>query len=203
MFRECSGSVPGLQTPLRIKGAASCKRLEKAGILTRNSHTSVTSDWTYHFDILIYIFSPSTFFIHIAEDVLPKTKPERVEAMDTSPPQESIAILVRNESDINTIKEVLGDAVLPIINPALSRDPRSMNDLLVSQKTPVTSCFVIVDSTKIKEELLTKSSSTVYRELLKTANRIVGKIISSPLSLSFYHYTQRLKKRTGRSSIPL
>ena len=31
------------------EGAASCKPLFKAGILVRNSHTSVTSDWTYHF----------------------------------------------------------------------------------------------------------------------------------------------------------
>ena len=31
------------------EGAASCKRVWKAGILARNSHTSVTSDWTYHF----------------------------------------------------------------------------------------------------------------------------------------------------------
>ena len=31
------------------EGAASCKRLKKAGILARNSHTSVASDWMYHF----------------------------------------------------------------------------------------------------------------------------------------------------------
>ena len=31
------------------EGAASCERLKKAGILARNSHTSLASDWTYHF----------------------------------------------------------------------------------------------------------------------------------------------------------
>ena len=31
------------------EGAASCRRLKKAGILARNSHTSVASDWTYYF----------------------------------------------------------------------------------------------------------------------------------------------------------
>ena len=30
-------------------GAARCKHLQKAGILARNSHTFVASDWTYHF----------------------------------------------------------------------------------------------------------------------------------------------------------
>lgn len=103
--------------------------------------------------------------------------------MDTSPPQESMAILIRDESDINTIKEVFGDAVLQSLNPVTARDPRSMKDLLLSQITPVRSCFVIVESTKIKEEFLTNSSRTVYQELLKTANRIVGKNIFSPFSL--------------------
>ena len=106
-----------------------------------------------------------------------------MDIMDTSPPQESIAILIRDKSDINTIKEVFGDAVLQTINPVTSRDPRSMKDLLLSQITPVRFCFVIVESTKIKEEFLTKPSRTVYQELLKTANRIVGKNIFSPFSL--------------------
>ena len=103
--------------------------------------------------------------------------------MDKSPRQESMAILIRDESDINTIKEVFGDAVLQSLNPVTARDPRSMKDLLLSQITPVRSCFVIVESTKIKEEFLTNSSRTVYQELLKTANRIVGKNIFSPFSL--------------------
>ena len=103
--------------------------------------------------------------------------------LDTSPPQENIAIVIQEESDLNTIKEVFGDAVLQSINPVTSRDPRSMKDFLLSQITPLRSCFVIVESTKIKEEFLTNSSRTVYQELLKTANRIVGKNISSPFSL--------------------
>ena len=108
-----------------------------------------------------------------------------MDIMDTSPPQESIAILIRDESDINTIKEVFGDAVLQS-NPVTSRDPRSMKDLLLSQITLVRSCFVIVESTKIKEEFLTNSSRTVYQELLKTANRIVGKNISSTLPYTLH-----------------
>ena len=103
--------------------------------------------------------------------------------MDTSPPQESIAILMREESDINMIKEVFGDAVLQSINRVTSRDPCSMKDFLLSQITPLRSCFVIVESTKIKEEFLTNSSRTVYQELLKTAIRIVGENISSLFSL--------------------
>ena len=97
-------------------------------------------------------------------------------------PQESIEILYRNESDMKTIKEVLGD-VLRGMKIVSSGHPHSMKDLLPRQNTPVRSCFMIVESAKLKEELLTKSSSTVYKELLKTANGIVGKNISSPFSL--------------------
>ena len=114
-----------------------------------------------------------------------------MDIMDTSPPQESIAILIRDEYDINTIKEVFGDAVLQSINPVTSRDPCSMKDFLLSQITPLRSCFVIVESTKIKEEFLTNSSRTVYQELLKTANKIVGKNISSTLPCTLHCYTKR------------
>ena len=118
------------------------------------------------------------FAIFVPEDSLPKTEPKRTRAkgMDTSPPQERIAILIRDESDINIIKEMFGDVLLGI-NPVTSRDPRSMKDLLLEQRTLVRSCFIVVESTK----LLTKSSSKVYLELLKTANEFVGKKTSSPL----------------------
>ena len=111
--------------------------------------------------------------------------------LDTSPPQENIAIVIQEESDLNTIKEVFGDAVLQSINPVTSRDPCSMKDFLLSQITPLRSCFVIVESTKIKEEFLTNSSRTVYQELLKTANKIVGKNISSTLPCTLHCYTKR------------
>ena len=139
------------------------------------------------------------FAIFLPEDSLPKTEPKRTSAkgMDTSPPQEGIAILIRDESDINTIKEVFGDVLLGI-SPVTLRDPRSMKGLLISQITPVRSCFVIAESAKIKEELLTNSSSTVYLELLKTANRIVGENISSLFSL----HTSLLYQEI-RSSLPL
>ena len=130
------------------------------------------------------------FVIFVPEDTM--------DIMDTSPPQESIAILIRDESDINTIKEVFGDAVLQSINPVTSRDPRSMKDLLLSQITPVRSCFVIVESTKIKEEFQMNSSRTVYQELLKTADGVVGKNISSPFSL----HTSLLDQEI-RLSLPL
>ena len=71
---------------------------------------------------------------------------DTMDIMDTSPQQESIAILIREESDISIIKEVFGDAVLLSINPVTSRDPRSIKNLLLSQITPGRSCFVIVES---------------------------------------------------------
>ena len=116
------------------------------------------------------------FIIFVAEDSSPITEPKRVEVMNTSPPQESIAILIRNQYDINTIQEMFGDVLLGII-PVTSRDPGSMRDLLRSQNKPVRSCFIFVESTKIMEEMLTSSKD--YQELLKTANEIVGKNISS------------------------
>ena len=136
---------------------------------------------------------------------MPKTEPKRarVEGMDTSPPQERIAILIRDESDINTIEEVFGGAVLLGINPDTSTDPRAMKDLLLLENTPpVRSCYIIVESTKLEEELLTKSSSTVYQELLKTANRIAGKNISSHYSLHTRRYTQRFRRGARRSRFP-
>ena len=131
---------------------------------------------------------------------MPKTEPKstRAKGMDTSPPQESIlAILIHDESDINTIKEIFGDVLLGI-NPVTSRDPRSLQDILLSKNTTLRSCFVFVESSKIKEELLTNSSGTVYQELLKTANRIVGENISS----LFFLHTSLLYQEI-RSSLPL
>lgn len=136
---------------------------------------------------------------------MPKTEPKRVriEGMDSSPPQERIAILIRDESDINTIEEVFGGAFLQSINPVTSTDPRAMKDLLLLENTPpLRSCFIIVESTKLEEELLTKSSSTVYQELLITANRIVGKNIFSHYSLHTRRYTQRFRKGAKRSRFP-
>ena len=137
---------------------------------------------------------------------MPKTEPKRarVEGMDTSPPQERIAILIRDESDINTIEEVFGGAVLLSINPVTSTDPRAMKDLLLLENTPpVRSCFIIVESTKLEEELLTKSSSTVYQELLITANRIVGKNISSHYSLHTSSLYPEIQERGKALPLPL
>ena len=100
---------------------------------------------------------------------------------------------------------MFGDVLLGI-NPVTARDPRSMKDVLLSQNTPVRSCFIIVESTKLKEELLTKSSSTVYQELLKTANEIVGTNISSHYSLhpsSLYLEIQEKGKALLASSFEL
>ena len=124
--------------------------------------------------------------------------------MDTSPPHKWIAILIRDESDINTIEEVFGGAVLLSINPVTSADPRAMKDLLLLENTPpVRSCFIIVESTKLEEELLTKSSSTVYQELLKTANRIVGKNISSHYSPHTSSLYRKIQERGKALPLPL
>ena len=119
---------------------------------------------------------------------------DTMDIMDTSPQQESIAILIREESDISTIKEVFGDAVLLSINPVTSRDPRSIKDLSfrkLHRGDPV----LLLLNLKIKEEFLTNSSRTVYQELLKTANRIVGQNISPTLPCTLHCSTKRFASR--------
>ena len=111
---------------------------------------------------------------------LPITDPTTTQKQttDTSPPslRESIAILYRNEHDMTTVKEVFGDG-LTGMNTVTSRDPHSFKDLLLSLDSSVRSCFIVVESTNMKEKLLTKSNNTVYQDLLKTARWKVGKNI--------------------------
>lgn len=111
---------------------------------------------------------------------LPITDPTTTQkqATDTSPPslRESIAILYRNEHDMTTVKEVFGDG-LTGMNTVTSRDPHSFKELLLSLDSSVRSCFIVVESTNMKEKLLTKSNNTVYQDLLKTASWKVGKNI--------------------------
>ena len=52
-----------------------------------------------------------------------------------------------------------------------------MKDLLLTQ--PVRSCFIVVEATKMREELQKKSHTNPYRDLLKTASGCtVGKNVS-------------------------
>ena len=92
-----------------------------------------------------YFLPVFCYFVEEVPFLKAEPKRARFEGMDTSLPQESIAILIRNKSDINTIKEVFGDVGLGI-NPVTSRDPASMKDFLLLQSTPMRSCFIIVES---------------------------------------------------------
>ena len=83
---------------------------------------------------------------------------------------------------MSAIKEVFGDGITGM-NTVTSRDPHSFKDLLLSPDSSVRSCFIVMESTKMKEELLTKSNSAVYQDLLKTASWTVGKNIFSPFCL--------------------
>ena len=104
------------------------------------------------------------------------------QATDTSPSslRERIAILYGKEHDMTTVKEVFGDGSTGM-NIVTSKDPHSFKELLLSPDSSVRSCFIVVESTNMKEELLTKSNSTVYQDLLKTASWNVGKNIFSLL----------------------
>ena len=83
---------------------------------------------------------------------------------------------------MTALKEVFGNG-LTGMNTVTSRDPHSFKDLLLSPDSSVRSCFIFMESTKMKEELLTKSNSAVYQDLLKTASWTVGKNIFSPFCL--------------------
>ena len=90
---------------------------------------------------------------------------------------------------MTALKEVFGND-LTGMNTVTSRDPPSFKDLLLSLDSSVRSCFIVVESTNMKEKLLTKSNSTVYQELLKVASWKVGKnIFASFFSL----FSMRLK----------
>ena len=117
------------------------------------------------------------------------------QAKDTSPSslRERIAILYRNEHDMTTVKEVFGDG-LTGMNIVTSKDPHAFKDFL-SLDSSVRSCFIVVESTNMKEKLLTKSNSTVYQDLLQIALRKVGKnIFASFFSLC----SMRLQVLSGR-----
>ena len=77
---------------------------------------------------------------------------------------------------MTALKEVFGNG-LTGMNTVTSRDPHSLKDLLLSLDSSVRSCFIVVESTNMKEKLLTKSNNTVYQDLLKTASWKVGKNI--------------------------
>ena len=127
-----------------------------------------------------YVNLHLNFIVVIVKYSLPITDPTTTQkqATDTSPPslRESIAILYRNEHDMTTVKDVFGDG-LTGMNTVTSRDPHSFKELLLSLDSSVRSCFIVVESTNMKEKLLTTSNTTVYQDLLKTASWKVGKNI--------------------------
>ena len=88
---------------------------------------------------------------------------------------ESIAILYRDKSDIEIIKDVFGDD-LQGTAPITNNDPSALKVFLLTQS--VRSCYIVVEARKMKEELQKKSHSTPYRELLKAARCSVGKNVS-------------------------
>ena len=98
------------------------------------------------------------------------------QATDTSPPslRERTAILYRNKHGMTTVKEVFGDG-LTGMNIVTSKDPHAFKDFLLSLDSSVRSCFIVVESNNMKDQLMTKSNSTVYQDLLKIAIWKVGK----------------------------
>ena len=120
-----------------------------------------------------YVNLHLNFIVVIVKYSLPITDPTTTQKQVTDT---RIAILYRNEHDMTTVKEVFGDG-LTGMNTVTSRDPHSFKDLLLSLDSSVRSCFIVVESTNMKEKLLTKSNNTVYQDLLKTASWKVGKNI--------------------------
>ena len=96
---------------------------------------------------------------------------------------------------MTALKEVFGNG-LTGMNTVTSRDPHSFKDLLLSLDSSVRSCFIVVESTNMKEKLLTKSNNTVFQDLLKTASWKVGKnIFASFLAYVACPYKNCLSER--------
>ena len=154
-----------------------------------------------------YVNLHLNFFVLIVKYSLPITDPTTTQnqATDTSPPslREILAILYRNEHDMTAVKEVFGNGIKGM-NAVTSSDPHSFKDLLLSSDSSVRSCFILVESTNIKEELLTNSNSTVYQDLLKTASWNVGMNTFSPLffflaCVAWLRSTEWAQERTGHA----
>ena len=131
-----------------------------------------------------YVNLHLNFIVLKVQYFLPISDPTTAQkqATGTSPPslRERTAILYRNEHDMTTVKEVFGDG-LTGMNIVTSNNPHAFKDFLLSLDSSVRSCFIVVESTNMKEKLLTNSNSTVYQDLLKIASWTVGKNIFSPL----------------------
>ena len=125
-----------------------------------------------------YVNLQLNFIVLKVQYFLPISDPTTAQnqATGTSPPslRERTAILYRNEHDMTTVKEVFGDG-LTGMNIVTSKDPHAFKDFLLSLDSSVRSCFI--ESNNMKEQLLTKSNSTVYQDLLKIAIWKVGKNI--------------------------
>ena len=106
---------------------------------------------------------------------------EQVQPMDTSSSslQARIAILYRDQSDIASIEDVFGD-IFRCVSSITEKNPHTMKERLLSSS--VRSCFIIVESLKMKEELLKKSNGTLYQDLLRAASMKVGKNVFPPSS---------------------
>ena len=145
-----------------------------------------------------YVNLHLSFFVLMVQYSLPISDPTTTQnqAKDTSPSslRERIAILYRNEHDMTTVKEVFGDG-LTGMNIVTSKDPHAFKDFLLSPDSSVRSCFIVVESNNMKEQLLTKSNSTVYQDLLKIAIRKVGKDIFASF---FCLCSMRLQVLSGR-----
>ena len=128
-----------------------------------------------------YVNLHLNFIVVIVKYSLPITDPTTTQKQVTDT---RIAILYRNEHDMTTVKEVFGDG-LTGMNTVTSRDPHSFKELLLSPDSSVRSCFIVVESTNMKEKLLTKSNTTVYQDLLKTAGWKVGKNIFASCFLAY------------------
>ena len=145
-----------------------------------------------------YVNLHLSFFVLMVQYSLPISDltTTQNQAKDTSPSslRERIAILYRNEHDMTTVKEVFGDG-LTGMNIVTSKDPHAFKDFLLSLDSSVRSCFIVVESNNMKEQLLTKSNSTVYQDLLKIAIRKVGKNIFASF---FCLCSMRLQVLSGR-----
>ena len=94
-------------------------------------------------------------------------------AKDAPSQEEITAILCRDQSDIDIIRDLFGKQVLDILH--IFSGPPDAGPKSILSTHSMRSCIIVVDARTMREELFYKSTGTPYKDLLNTAREKVGK----------------------------
>ena len=103
---------------------------------------------------------------------------ESFDSMNIKPlsTMKKVLILGQNQSDVRLVNELFADDVLSKVGICSG----SPDDLGIDSSIftgPLRSCFIVVESRILKDELQFKSQTNLYKCMLESAKRNVGKNI--------------------------